>query len=250
MFEAFNQRAVDVHARRGFALSTGATVAAYMVIGGVLLAFVRSRPVADDEKQIEVTFEKALPKNALPPPPPVEKRQPAKRVRSLAPPPIKELVQPKEIPKEIPKESEAPRGVAMRETGDPYGTTGGVPGGAVAPPAPAPAPPPAPKPRKLEPISLPEEAIAPVPDPANPIPGYPEAARAAGIEGKVILKLVISETGLVTSVQIMRGDPMLAEAAVKVVKQWRFTPAMLDGKPIAVFRILPLAFNSKVGGGG
>ena len=70
------------------------------------------------------------------------------------------------------------------------------------------------------------------------------------IEGRVILKIVISETGQVTSVQVMRGDPLLAQAAVEVVKSWRFSPATLEGKPIAVFRIVPINFSSKVGGAG
>ena len=223
---------------------------AYLAIGGAVLVFARSGAPVEVEKLVEVSFEKTLPKKDLPPPPPAAKRPPPKKLaKAIAPPPMKELIQPKEVPKEAPPEADPSRVVATGDgTGDPYGTTGGVPGGtaAVEPPAP---PPPPPKPKRLEPINLPEEAIAPEPDPSNPIPGYPEAARSAGIEGKVILKLAISETGQVINVQVLRGDPLLAEAAVKVVKLWKFTPAMLDGRPISVFRILPLSFSSKVGGG-
>ena len=217
----------------------------YAGAGSVLVAFATTK-VVSEEKLVEVSFEKLVPKKSLPPPPPPPKVR--KVVAAVAAPRITELVAPKEVPKEKPPEQDPSKTVAQG-TGDGTGIPGAAYGSGEAAPAPPPPPPP-PKPKKLEAINLPEEAEVPVPDPGNEAPGYPEAARAAGIEGRVILKIVISETGQVTSVQVMRGDPMLAQAAVEVVKSWKFTPATLEGKPIAVFRIVPINFSSKVGGAG
>jgi protein TonB len=169
-------------------------------------------------------------------------------VAAVAAPQIQELIAPKEVPKEKPPESDTK--VVAQAAGDGTGIPGAAYGSGPATPEPPPPPPPPPKPKKQEAINLPEEAEAPVPDPGNSAPGYPEAARAAGIEGRVILKIVISESGEVTNVTVMRGDPLLAQAAVEVVKNWKFSPATLEGKPIAVFRIVPINFSSKVGGAG
>ncbi len=245
MFESFNDSSAATRSRKGLAVSTVVAAVAYLGAGSALVAFATTQQ-APPEKIVEVTFEKLMPKKALPPPPPPPPKV-RKVVAAVAAPRIEELIAPKEVPKEKPPEQDPSKAIAQGGGGD--GIPGGSYGGGESAPAPPPPPPP-PKPKKLEAINLPEEAEAPVPDPSNAPPGYPEAARAAGLEGRVILKIVISESGSVTSVQVMRGDPMLAQAAVEVVKGWKFSPAMLEGKPIAVFRIVPINFSSKVGGAG
>jgi protein TonB len=245
MFDSFTDSSAAKRSRKSLAASTVMAAVVYAGAGSALVAFAATN-VAPEEKMVEVSFEKLVPKKVLPPPPPPPKVR--KVIAAIAAPRIEELIAPKEVPKEKPPEQDPSKAVAQGGSGD--GIPGGqFGGGAVAPPEPPPPPPP-PKPKKLEPISLPEEADAPVADAANVAPGYPDAARAAGIEGRVILKIVISEKGEVTSVTVMRGDPILAQAAVEVVKTWKFTPATLEGKPIAVFRIVPINFSSKVGGAG
>jgi TonB family protein len=64
----------------------------------------------------------------------------------------------------------------------------------------------------------------------------------------VILKVVVTESGKVTNIQVMRGDPPFVEAAIAAVKTWTFEPARLDGKTIAVYRILKIPFRLSVGG--
>lgn len=246
MFEAFNDSAATTRGRKGLAASTIVAALVYAGAGTVLVAFATTQQ-APQEKLVEVSFEKLVPKKALPPPPAPPKVR--KVVAAVAAPRITELIAPKEVPKEKPPEQDPSKAIALG-TGDGSGIPGAAYGNGEPAPAPPPPPPPPPKPRKLEAVNLPEEAEAPVPDPANTAPSYPEAARAAGIEGRVILKIVISEAGEVTNVQVMRGDPMLAQAAVEVVKSWKFSPATLEGKPIAVFRIVPINFSSKVGGAG
>lgn len=75
-------------------------------------------------------------------------------------------------------------------------------------------------------------------------PRYTEAARRAGVQGAVTVDAVIDEQGRVTGVKILRSLPMgLDQEAVAAVKQWRFTPATLAGKPVKVYFSLTVNFR-------
>lgn len=67
-------------------------------------------------------------------------------------------------------------------------------------------------------------------------PDYPADAKAAGIEGTVIVKFVVTEKGEVTEVQAVRGPPELFAVCEAAVRSWRFMPALKDGQPVAVHR--------------
>jgi TonB family protein len=77
-------------------------------------------------------------------------------------------------------------------------------------------------------------------------PTYPERARKAGIQGMVLLKVKVSETGSVESVQVeegVQGHVELDDAAVEAVKQWSFEPAQKDGEPVAIEVMIPVQFR-------
>jgi len=65
-------------------------------------------------------------------------------------------------------------------------------------------------------------------------PVYPPLARQARIQGTVVLKIVIDESGGVQNPQVVSGHPMLAPAAIDAVKQWRYMPYLLNGAPVEV----------------
>jgi len=65
-------------------------------------------------------------------------------------------------------------------------------------------------------------------------PTYPGKARAQRIQGTVIMKAIISKQGTITDLQVVSGDPMLAKAATKAVKQWKYRPYLFNGEPVAV----------------
>ncbi len=65
-------------------------------------------------------------------------------------------------------------------------------------------------------------------------PVYPEEARVARIQGSVVMKAVISETGDIASLEVLSGHPFLAPAAMDAVKQWKYRPYLLQGKPVQV----------------
>jgi TonB family protein len=75
-------------------------------------------------------------------------------------------------------------------------------------------------------------------------PSYTEEARKARINGIVILEVVIGRDGLVKEVSVLKPLPFgLDQAAVDAVKQWRFKPGTLDGKPVDVIFNLTVNFR-------
>jgi TonB family protein len=79
---------------------------------------------------------------------------------------------------------------------------------------------------------------------AAPSPQYTEIARKARIQGVVIIEAIIDKQGLVTNVKILKALPMgLDQAAADAVKKWRFKPATLNGKPVAVIYNLTVNFR-------
>lgn len=65
-------------------------------------------------------------------------------------------------------------------------------------------------------------------------PSYPEAAKKAGIQGKVLLNATIGKEGDVENLQIVSGHPQLVTAAIDAVKQWKYRPYLQDGVPVEV----------------
>lgn len=79
---------------------------------------------------------------------------------------------------------------------------------------------------------------------ADARPTYPEVARRARIEGVVILEITVDRQGNVRNVDVLRGLPMgLTEAAVDAVRQWRYEPTLLDGRPIEVLIVVTVNFR-------
>ncbi len=74
---------------------------------------------------------------------------------------------------------------------------------------------------------------------------YPEAARNAGVQGKVVLRVVTSYSGDVEEVTVVSGDPALAQAAVDAVKQWRYKPYLAEGSPAEMETQVSLNFVLK-----
>jgi protein TonB len=74
-------------------------------------------------------------------------------------------------------------------------------------------------------------------------PEYPAIARSARVTGIVILEAVIAENGGVRDVKVLRSIPLLDNAAVDAVRQWRFTPTLLNGVPVPVVMTITVAFN-------
>lgn len=74
-------------------------------------------------------------------------------------------------------------------------------------------------------------------------PIYPEGAKKAGIRGAVLLQVTIDETGHVSDVKVIRGDPLLTEAAADAVRQWEYEPTILNGQPVPVIATVTVDFT-------
>jgi len=72
---------------------------------------------------------------------------------------------------------------------------------------------------------------------------YPPIAKAARVQGDVLIELVISAGGQVASEKVVSGPAMLQQAALDAVKKWRFTPFQVDGVPAPVATTLTIPFH-------
>ena len=74
-------------------------------------------------------------------------------------------------------------------------------------------------------------------------PEYPPEAGRARIEGTVVLMAVIGKDGCVRDVQVKSGVPLLVQAAIQAVKQWRYRPYLLNGEPVEVDSQITINFT-------
>ena len=73
-------------------------------------------------------------------------------------------------------------------------------------------------------------------------PKYPKEARRKHIEGVVRLHAIIDKDGAIRDLTVISGDPLLTEAALKAVRQWRYTPTMVNGEPVGVDTTIDVTF--------
>jgi TonB family protein len=73
-------------------------------------------------------------------------------------------------------------------------------------------------------------------------PDYPPEAQKKGIKGVVKLKILVGRSGDVTQATLISGHPLLAQAAIDAVKQWKYEPYMQDGKAVSVETAVSVAF--------
>ena len=76
-------------------------------------------------------------------------------------------------------------------------------------------------------------------------PIYPPVAAAAKVGGVVILEAVVDDEGCVTSVKVLRPVPLLTTAAVDAVKQWRYSPLILNGIPTPFILTVTFTFSTR-----
>jgi protein TonB len=176
-----------------------------------------------------------MPAAPVPPPPPVA------RVPSAAAPapnaPAHPDIAPASAPDAINPEP-APAGVP--DIGLPVGA--GVPDGVglVTAGKPVIVQPPDP-PRPAAPVRLADLPVSPR-KVVDVRPVYPELARIARVEGTVIMEAVLDTNGRVTQLRVLKTEPMLEQAAVDAVRQWRYTPSLYGGHPVSVLMTITVRF--------
>jgi protein TonB len=76
-------------------------------------------------------------------------------------------------------------------------------------------------------------------------PTYPTIAKTAKVQGLVIIEATIGTDGRVKDAHVLRPVPLLDEAALAAVKQWRYTPTSLGGVPVEVLLVVTVNFTLK-----
>lgn len=92
----------------------------------------------------------------------------------------------------------------------------------------------------------PPPSTLPVPIPEQaPAPEYPASAMRSNSTGTVLLRVRVSAEGVPEDVEVIErsGDRTLDRAALSAIRQWRFTPAQQDGKPVAGSVDIPISFD-------
>jgi protein TonB len=203
---------------------------------------------------IPLIYTDALPKTQLmtflvaPPPPPPPPPPPAAAVKVVK---VQsevingQLRTPTKIPQKVQmiKEEEAPPDLGTGGVsggvpgGIPGGSTGGVMGGILS----------------STPVAVPKVATPQRVRVSTGVatgllirkvqPSYPPLAKAARIQGHVLLQAEISKDGTIQNLQLISGHPMLAPAAIEAVKQWRYKPYLLNGEPVAVETQVDVIFS-------
>ncbi|MBI4466029.1 MAG: energy transducer TonB [Acidobacteria bacterium] len=203
---------------------------------------------------IPLLYTEALPKQEMlswlvappppPPPPPPPAAEVVKRVvRKVSLMDAGKLRAPREIPREIAMIKEDP-------IQDDFGVVGGVPGGipggqlggvigGVLGGIPSVAPPPQITPQRIRVSSGVQEAkilqkIEPV---------FPPIAKQARIQGTVRLEAIIAKDGSIQNLRVIEGHPLLVQAALQAVQQWRYQPTLLNNEPVEVVTFIDVIFR-------
>ena len=223
------------HAPRHQAAPIVASVAAHAIVAGtVLMATVFLVSDRLPEVRTMMAFVAAPPAPLPPPPAPAPARAQVRREQAK-PRPASSAPAPTGAPIEIMSEAAEPD---LDEEGTLVGVEGGVPGGVaggvlgaldveISPPPPPPPPPPS-APRA--PVRIGGEIKQPaLVHRVDPV--YPAVAISARLEGAVILEAVVDREGHVESLRVLRSQGVLDRAALEAVRQWRYSPVLLNGRP-------------------
>lgn len=254
-FESFLQPSAH-QAPRAARLVVSYTTAV-LLIGGMAAAVTlssRARPRASTDDVLDVVLTK-LPDKAPPPPAPMP-AAPALlvpktvKINPMAAPPAPVAV-PTALSRDKLKEANPAddKGAAgVHEGGDTAGTQGGT-GTAAAPPPPPPPPPVTTQPPAAPPppktVAIDENTEPPVAI-SQPRPAVPDELRREGVDAVyVVVRFVVTESGDVSDVVIVKGHPLLDAGVLAAVRQWKFKPATSQGRPVPFPKTVKIPFKLK-----
>jgi len=228
-------RPVDTRSPASLRLLAGSVLLHVGLIAAVVVAPLLMHEILPAPASgVRVFFAEPLAIPAPPPPPAVAAVAPRAQ---KAPPPSPGLRAPVEVPERVVPEDAGDLAAPAGEAG---GVEGGVPGGVVGGVVETLPEPPAP-PRIVhvggsvrEPTKVKH---------VNPV--YPDVAARAMVQGNVVVELQVSTEGRVTEARVLQGIPLLNEAALAAVRQWVYTPPLVDGVPVRLIMTVTVRFRIK-----
>jgi protein TonB len=216
------------HMSRALVITSATALALYALAGG-LASLIQVTPSAPHRTVLD-PGSYVLPPPLVPMLPPASAApatQPARPTSPLAPPiPVPDAVAP---PMDLP----APASVNATGTGPPAvlgpGDVGTAPAGAEALPSPD-------APVYVEELPMVIRRV---------VPDYPPFATEAGVEGLVMVKVLVGKDGRVLDTRLVEKFqvPMLNAAALAAARQWVFTPGLANGRPVACWTAIPFRFR-------
>lgn len=207
-------------------LATSIGLHAVVISTVIVVPILLHDSIPEPGNAVRTLFAIPAPATPLPPAPPAAAPVRASRVALTPSHPVDSSapMAPTNIPGQTGPEEP---GLYLGTDGEPGGARDGIPGGdldgVIRVPPPAPPPPPAV-------IRIGGALVAPKLLHKVP-PVYPEAAGLARLRGVVILEARVDVNGLVKDVKVLRGIPLLGDAALAAVRQWRYQPLLLNGAP-------------------
>jgi periplasmic protein TonB len=240
LFEDLIESDVVTHkTSQGKVMPVSLTLHAIALVFILVVPLLQPAELPEPAAAVRAFFVEPISAPAPPPPPPPPAPKAANAPKPIPKPVMNEspkFTAPVEVPEQIKPEDSLDLGV---EGGVSGGVEGGVPGGVVGgvvgglPDAPAPVQQAVrvggqiKEPKKLKTV--------------NPV--YPDIAKQARVQGVVILECTISPQGKVTDVKVLRPFPLLEQAAVDAVRQWVYTPTLLNGVPVPVIMTVTVNFK-------
>jgi protein TonB len=239
LFEDLIESDVVAHkTKKSLTLPVSIALHAVILLAILVVPLLSSEVLPEPNAAVKAFFVEPAAPPPPPPPPPPPAPKPVNVPRPVTTPPPTNpdtFTAPVDVPEEIMPEEGVDLGV---DGGVPGGVEGGVPGGVVGgvvgglPDA----PPPVQAVRVGGQIKEPKKL-------KNVPPVYPDIARQARVQGVVILECTISPQGKVTEVKVLRGIPLLDQSAIDAVKQWVYTPTLLNGVPVPVIMTVTVNFR-------
>jgi len=238
MFEHLLDSSKNRERTRPWALVLSFVVQISLLAGMILVTIIQMEALPES---MQLTF-LAAPAPPPPPPPPPAARPVRRIIRRVSQVQAGRVIAPREIPKEIAMIEEdipetdfsgvlggVPGGVAGGQMG---GVIGGIIGG-----IPAAAPPPPQEPIRISGGVQQAKLIKKVK------PSFPPIAKQARISGTVRLEATIAADGTVQNLKVIKGHPLLVQAAIQAVQQWLYAPTLLNGVPVPVITHVDVIFR-------
>lgn len=227
LFGAISDPSVRVRTRSRY------TVPISFAVHAVVIAVLLAVPILAPAVLPSLRGESIVYAEVAPPPPP----PPPPVARAAEPPPtVSPSAAPVTAPDAIRPETGRELDLVLPSTTDVgiVGMTGNLETVVSAPPPP---PPPPPAPVRVGGEVRPPSKIR------DAVPAYPAIAQAVRVEGTVIIDAVIDEQGRVQSTRVLRSIPLLDQAALAAVRQWVYTPTLLNGVPVPVVMTVTVMFR-------
>ena len=210
---------------------------------------------------VPLIYTEALPRQQLltllvappppPPPPPPAAPEVVKTIRSIETEVVGgQLRTPTKIPSKIAmiREEQPPPAVSSGGVtggvpgGIPGGQLGGVIGGIIGSTSNTNVVPRAPKPEPAVRVRVSQGvSVGRLINKVEPV--YPPLARNARVQGQVVLTAIISKDGTIQDLRVLSGHPLLVQAALDAVRQWRYKPFLLSGEPVEVETTVTINFT-------